>query len=77
MDEVRQRAENLNLVADVWILMDFLLERHSEMKQKYIFKYTKLIPIFSRLITEGWLQLDDLEGLHEEKIYRIKRILEL
>jgi hypothetical protein len=36
-----------------------------------------LILVFGRLLREGWIEVDDLEGLDEEKITKIKYVAEL
>ena len=38
--------------------------------------FGNVIPlVFARLIKDGWLEYDDLEGVAEEKIERIKSLL--
>jgi hypothetical protein len=38
---------------------------------------TLLIMVLARLIREGWLSLEELEGLNEEKLVWIRQILQL
>jgi hypothetical protein len=69
LKEMADTAENRE---DVWKIHDFLTERRTEIDQKYDYRYSMLIPIFGRLIREGWIRLDELEGFNEDKIAEIK-----
>lgn len=48
-----------------------------EIDLKYDYRYSKLIVVLARLIQEGWLSLEELEGLHEDKLAKIELILSL
>ena len=39
---------------------------------KYDYRYSVLISVFARLLTEGWLKKGDLEGLDADKIEQIE-----
>jgi hypothetical protein len=67
--EMARTAENRK---DIWQIHDFLTERRTEIDQKYDYRYSVLIPIFGRLVREEWIRLDELEGLDEDKITKIK-----
>ena len=69
LKEMAIAAENRE---DIWRMHDFLTERRKDIAQKYDFRYSVLLAVFSRLIREGWLGLDDLAGLAEDKIVKIK-----
>lgn len=62
---------------DIWELHDFLTEKRKEIDEKYDYRYSVLIFVFGRLLREGWIALDDLEGLDEDKITKIKSIADL
>lgn len=61
----------------VWAIDDFLSQRRREMDRKYDYRYSVLLSVFARLIREGWLSLEKLEGLGEDKIQEIKSWLRL
>ncbi|MGA2496424.1 MAG: hypothetical protein ABSH20_01710 [Tepidisphaeraceae bacterium] len=72
---VRARAERLDDPAELWKLTGYLLGRRREIDEKYDYRYSVLITVFARLVHEGWLTLDDLKGLREDKIRRIQEYL--
>jgi hypothetical protein len=74
---VREMSNTVNTPEDIWQLHDFLKEKRREIDVKYDFRYSVLILVFGRLLREGWIEVDDLEGLDEEKITKIKYVAEL
>jgi len=58
-------------------LQEFLTEKRKEIDEKYDYRYSVLIYVFSTLVREGWIALDDLEGLDEDKIAKIKHTADL
>lgn len=73
-NEVRELLDKSEDVWSVWHIHDFLTKKRKETDQKYDYRYSVLITVFSHLCAEGWLLLDDLKGLDEDKIERIKTI---
>lgn len=72
MHEVKERANAIKAPEDIWLLHDFLKEKRREINEKYDYRYSQLIFVFGRLLNEGWLGIDDFEGLDEGKITKIK-----
>lgn len=54
---------------------DFLTEKRKEVDEKYDYRYSMLDFVFARLIKDRWLDFEDLEGLDEQKIERVKTLL--
>jgi hypothetical protein len=52
----------------VWRIRDYLNDRAPEIDRKYDFRYSVLIGVFARLIGEGWLTIEELAGLDDEKL---------
>ncbi|MBD2100035.1 hypothetical protein [Leptolyngbya sp. FACHB-261] len=69
--EVRERASAISHSNDMWQLHDFLSARRHEIDGKYDYKYSALIFVFARLVKEGWLHLDELEGLGTDKLTKV------
>jgi hypothetical protein len=69
--EVREQASAITELDDMWRLHDFLSARRHDIDGKYDYRYSVLIFVFSRLIKEGWLNLDELEGLATDKLTKI------
>jgi hypothetical protein len=73
--KMRKMAKEATKPEHIWQLHDFLTEKRNEIDYKYDYRYSVLISVFARLIREGWMKLDDLEDLREEKIHKIKHVL--
>ena len=50
---------------------DFLSKQRREIDEKYDHRYSQLICVFARLIGEGYLHEDELEGLGDDKMTKI------
>lgn len=76
---IRQETENiLQKSGDdraVWRLHDYLSKKRREFDEKYDYRYSVLMTVFIRLISEGWLTLDELSGIGPEKVDVIKYLM--
>jgi hypothetical protein len=75
--KIQSEAEKIKEPADIWRLQHFLNKKVREIDNKYDYRYSVLILVFARLIKDGWLMIDDLKGLGQEKIDRIASLLDL
>jgi len=73
-DKVRAMAEGIQDSEDLWRLCDFLNEKRRETEAKYDYRYSALIFVFARLLREGWITPEDLEGISQEKREKIDAI---
>lgn len=71
IQEVRDRASGIRELEDMWRLHDFLSARRHEIDGKYDDRDTALIFVFAQLVKEGWLHLNELEGLTPEKLTKV------
>lgn len=55
----------------LWRIHDYLSKQRRATDRKYDYRYSVLIDVFGRLLSEGWLSRDDLCGLSQDKINRI------
>jgi hypothetical protein len=69
--EVREQANAIAQIDDMWHLHDFLSARRHQVDGKYDYQYSVLVFTFASLVKEGWLQLNELEGLDKTKIAKI------
>ncbi|ACB00777.1 MULTISPECIES: hypothetical protein [Cyanophyceae] len=76
MAEAKRQATLAADPADLWQLNDFLSARRHYLDGKYDFSPESLVFTFAQLIKEGWLELQELDGLAAEKLSKI-RILTL
>lgn len=72
--EVRTKASEIANIAEIWQLHDYLSARRHDIDGKYDYHYANLIFVFARLLKEQWLQLEDLEGLAENRIAKISAL---
>ncbi len=68
---VRAQASAIAAPEDMWQLHDFLSSRRHEVDGKYDYRYSGLVFVFARLVKEGWLQVNELEGLSTDKLAKV------
>ncbi len=71
IESVRYQASSLAEVDDMWRLHDFLSVKRHEVDGRYDYHLPMLVFIFAGLVKDGWLSLDELEGLNANKIAKI------
>jgi hypothetical protein len=71
LQTVSAQAGAITEAKDVWRLNDFLSAKRHEVDGKYDFSYPYLIVVFARLVKEGWVQPQELEGLDPSKRAKI------
>lgn len=72
MAELRKSASAAKKSEDIWEIHDYLTRQRRTTDEKYDYRYSMLIFVFAQLLKEGWLKEEELEGLCEDKIERIK-----
>lgn len=72
--KIREIANNASEPDDIWRLHDFLEEKREEINIKYDYRYSVLILVFARLLKEGWITVNDLKSLEQDKIDRIRHL---
>jgi len=76
IEKIQKRASEAKGPPDIWRLRDFLTKRIKEIENKYDYRYSMLILVFARLMQEGWITVDEIEGLSEDKISKICHLAE-
>jgi Photoprotection regulator fluorescence recovery protein len=71
VQEVHQQADAITQLDDIWVLHDFLSARRHDIDGKYDYRYPVLVFVFARLLKEGWLHLEELEGLEPDKLKKV------
>ena len=74
LKELSIKAENTD---DIWAIHDYLTEQRKAIYEKYDYRYSQLIYVFGRVLREGWINDEDIEGLNEEKRQAIHHIASL
>jgi len=76
IQQIQKKANEAKDPADLWRLYDFLRKRIKEIEGKYDYRYSMLIFVFARLMKEGWITVNEIEGLSEDKIAKIRYLAE-
>jgi len=76
LEVVRKMAAEIDDPTDLWRLSEYLVKMRKEVDEKYDYRYSVLPIVFARLIHEEWIKPEDLAGLSEEKLEKIRQIAE-
>ena len=71
---VRDRAGSITELEDLWNLHDLLSTKRYELDGKYVFDSATIVFDYAQLIKEGWLSLEDLDGLKPEILSKISAL---
>ena len=74
LKQVQEEATTLVELGDLWRLHDFLSAKRHQVEGKYDYQYSALPFVFAGLVKEGWLQLNELEGLSKDKLAKISSL---
>ena len=75
--KIQSKAAHLSAPNDIWSLHDFMSKEIRAIGRKYDYRYSVLLLVFAQLIKDGWLTVDELKGLTEDKINWINKLLNL
>ena len=71
---VRDRSATIDKLSDLWYLHDLLSTKRHEIDGKYDFDENSFVFDFASLIKEGWLRLEDLQGLNKTILSKISAL---
>jgi hypothetical protein len=71
---VRDRAGSITKLEDLWYLHDLLSTKRYEIDGKYAYDSSTIVFDFAKLVKEGWLGFEDLQGLKPEIRSKISAI---
>lgn len=74
MAEFKQRAARASGPQEMWDVEDYLSAARREIDSKYDYRYSQLSLVFGRLLREGRIDEDELNGLSEDKLAHIRLI---
>ncbi len=75
--KVREMADQAREPGDLWQIHDFLDRERRQIGEKYDYRYSVLVLVFVRLVAEDRLTLNDHEGLSEDILSEIQRLVQL
>ena len=71
---VRDSASSIAKLEDLWYLHDLLSTKRYEIDGKYTYDASRVVFDFASLVKEGWLTLEDLQGLKPEMLSKISAL---
>ncbi|MFM7876837.1 MAG: hypothetical protein ACKO8M_10140 [Microcystis panniformis] len=71
IEDIKEQSGQITVLDDIWQMHDYLSARRHQIDGKYDYRYTSLIFVFAQLLKEGWLKLEDLNGLGKDKLAKI------
>lgn len=77
INHVRDRANSINELEDLWYLHDLLSTKRYEIDGKYVYNFSTIVFDCAGLIKEKWLHLDDLQGLKPEILSKISALVRM
>ncbi len=75
MAEFHKLAAAATKPADMWDIETFLRQRRVEIDRMFDYRYSQLPLVFGLLILEEYLAEAQLDGLSEDKIEEIRRVV--
>ena len=70
--EARRMLETTTAPSEIFRVQEYLTEQRRIVDGLYDYRYSQLLGVFGRLLSDGWLREGDLNGLQPEKIAKIK-----
>ena len=74
IQEAKRMANEIQKSSDLWDLEHHLTQRRKEIDRKYDFRGSRLTDVLGRLLYENRLSEEDLRGLREDKLKRIRSL---
>jgi hypothetical protein len=74
IQEAKKMASQIQQSSDLWDLEHYLTQRRKEIDRKYDYRYSQLTHVFGRLLYEKRLREEELRGLREDKLKRIRSL---
>jgi hypothetical protein len=74
---VREKSSDISCLEDLWKLHDFLSARRHEIDGKYDDSESMFVFVFARLIKEGWLTIEELDGIDSAKVSKVKLMMRM
>lgn len=71
IEHIRDRANSVNQLEDLWYLHDLLSTKRHEIDGKYHYDQTTIVFDFAKLVKEKWLSIEELKGLKPQIITKI------
>ena len=77
IEKARQKASQITDPADLWELEAYLTACRKEIDGKYDCRYSELMPVLGRLLSERRITEEELHGLQGDKVNAIRSCAKL
>jgi hypothetical protein len=77
MSEVREQANNITEISQIWALHDYLSTKRYDIDGKYDERDTAPFFTLAKLVKQGWLDLDELAGLSPDKKAKVSALTKM
>jgi len=74
VQQAKKMASQIQQSSDLWDLEHYLSQRRKEIDRKYDYRDSQLTQVFGRLLYEKRLREEELRGLGEDKLKRIRSV---
>ena len=71
---LKEKAKEATQFEDLWDIEEYLQKSRKEIDNKYDFRYSQLLLVFAVLLREGKIGIEELNGLGQSKIDKIRTI---
>ncbi len=71
---IKEKAKEATKFEDLWDIEEYLQKSRKEIDNKYDFRYSQLLLVFAVLLREGKIAIEELNGLGQSKIDKIRTI---
>jgi hypothetical protein len=75
--ETKRRAAEIEQIADVWSLAEYILDGRKEIDSRYDYRYSVLPSVLADLLRTGRIHESDLAGLNGDKLAEIRRLVKV
>lgn len=74
MTQVRSQITNMTNINQLWQVHDLLSAKRYDLDGKYDNREQMLVFTFAQLLKEGWINLEELNGLDSAKLAKISSL---
>ncbi|BAQ65685.1 hypothetical protein [Geminocystis sp. NIES-3709] len=72
--QIRHQINNLTEMEQLWQIHDILSAKRYDLDGKYDARESMLIFTFAQLLKEGWISLEELQGLDPTKLAKVSSL---
>jgi hypothetical protein len=74
VSQVQHKINNMTDIEQLWQVHDILSAKRYDLDGKYDARESMLIFTFAQLLKEGWISLEELNGLDQAKLAKVSSL---